>query len=62
MKRLDSVNVSQYGCNNISHSLVCMYSNMAFITEISMMLDISGYMDLFLWNLPTTNGGKIQIV
>ena len=25
-------------------------------TEISMMLEISGYMDLFLWNLPATNG------
>ena len=24
--------------------------------EISMMLEISGYMDLFLWNLPATNG------
>ena len=26
-------------------------------TEISMKLEISGFMDLFLWNLPTTNGG-----
>ena len=25
-------------------------------TEISMMLEILGYMDLFLWNLPATNG------
>ena len=25
-------------------------------TEISMMLEISGYMDHFLWNLPATNG------
>ena len=29
-----------------------LYAN----TEISMMLGISEYMDLFLWNLPTTNG------
>ena len=25
--------------------------------EISMMLEISVYIDLFLWNLPSTNGG-----
>ena len=25
--------------------------------EISMTLEISGYMDLFLWGLPATNGG-----
>ena len=26
-------------------------------SEISMMLEISEYMDLFLWGLPATNGG-----
>ena len=32
-------------------------SALLLYTEISMMLEISGYMDLFLWDLTPTNGG-----